>query len=140
MLDGITSQYGFLYQKYIFIMNVISHASMDMFFTYEGIDDIDVDTSDDLSMVSISTSKYIQVKSGVVSQDCWAKVLGNWLLIDDYQDKFFALVCENALDFDVNDEDTIDAVYKYFEKGKGKKRSAIARKVYDSTFPANISK
>lgn len=134
MLDGITSQYGFLYQKYIFIMRAISHASMDRFFTYEGIDDIDIDTfdeSDGLSMVSISTSKYIQVKSGTVSLNCWAKVLGNWLLIDDCLNKDVALVCENALEFDVNDEKTIDAVYDYFEQGKDKKRSAVARKVYD---------
>lgn len=41
------------------------------------------------------------------------------------------MVCENALEFDVNDEKTIDAVYDYFEQGKDKKRSAVARKVYD---------
>ena len=137
MLDGITSQYGFLYQKYIFIMNAISHASMDKFFTYEGIDDIDIDTfdeSDGLSMISISTSKYIQVKSGAVSQSCWAKVLGNWLLIDDCLNKEFSLVCENDLDFEVDDENIIDAVYNYLERGKDKKRSAVARKVYDKFF------
>lgn len=134
MLDGITSQYGFLYQKYVFIKNAISHASMDSFFTYEGVDDIDVDNfvaPDDLSIVSVSKSKYIQVKSGTVSKNCWAKVLGNWLLIDDYQNKSFALVCENDLGFDVNDVNTIDAVYTYFENGKGKKRNATARRVYD---------
>lgn len=42
MSDGITSQYGFLYQKYVFMNTAISHASMDLFFTYEGVDDIDV--------------------------------------------------------------------------------------------------
>ena len=134
MLDGITSQYGFLYQKYVFIKSAISHAAMGAFFTYEGIDDIDVDTlgaPDDLSMVSVSTSKYIQVKSGIVSKNCWAKVLGNWLLLDDYQNKSFALVCENDLGFDINDTSTIDAVYAYFENGKDKKRNAIARRVYD---------
>ena len=55
MFEGITSQYGFLYQKYYFIMNAISHASMDLFFTYEGMDDIDVDiidTAEELSMIT----------------------------------------------------------------------------------------
>lgn len=140
MFEGITSQYGFLYQKYYFIMNAISHASMDLFFTYEGMDDIDVDiidTAEELSMITKSSNEYIQVKSGNVSRDCWAKVLGNWLLIDEYKNKFFVLVCENALDFDVNDDETIEAVYKYFEKGKDKRRNAVARKVHDLFFLNN---
>lgn len=77
---------------------------MSSFFTYEGIDDIDIDSFDeygDLSMVSRSASKYIQVKSGTVTQNCWAKELGNWLLIDDCQNKDISLICENALDFEV---------------------------------------
>lgn len=134
MLEGIISQYGFLYQKYYFIKSAIEHASMDVFYTYEGIDDIDVESKDNcdgLSMVSISKNKYIQVKSGTVSKECWAKVLGNWLLIDDFGNKEFVLVCENSLEFNIMSAEIKDAVYEYFLNGKNKTKRAVARKVYD---------
>ena len=70
MSDGITSQYGFLFQRYAFIENVISNAAMNLFFTYEGVDDIDVSDAkavDMLAMASASNNRYIQVKSGMLT-------------------------------------------------------------------------
>lgn len=140
MLDGITAQYGFLFQRYVFIDTVICHASMDLFFTYEGADDINVNNSliaEDIALVSTSKNTYIQVKSGTVSKECWAKVLGNWMLTDDHEEGTFSLICENELGFDINDEGTIDKVYKYFENGRTKDKRAIAKRVYEKKFKNN---
>lgn len=140
MPDGITSQYGFLFQRYAFIENVISNASMNIFFTYEGVDDIDVSDAkkeDMLAMAAASNNRYIQVKSGTVNKDCWSKVIGNWILTENYQEADFTLLCENELDFNVNDADIIESVYNYFEAGASKNRKSIARKVNDKIFAEN---
>ena len=140
MSDGITSQYGFIFKRYAFIENVISNAAMNLFFTYEGVDDIDVSDAkavDMLAMASASNNRYIQVKSGTVSKDCWSKVIGNWILTDDYQNAIFILLCENELDFNVNDAEIIDFVYCYFEKGASKSKKSIAKKVNDKIFEDN---
>ena len=132
MSDGITSQYGFLFQRYAFIETVISNAAMNVFFTYEGVDDIDVSdvkTMEMLAMASASNNRYIQVKSGTVNRDCWSKVIGNWILTDDYQNATFTLLCENELDYNVNDDDIINSVYSYFDEGASKSKKAIAKKV-----------
>lgn len=81
MSAGIASQYGFLYQKHVFIKTVLEEAGMGKHFVYEGVDDIDVPESDSIMGVSPSDGTLIQVKSGMVSKSCWAKVLCNWLLV-----------------------------------------------------------
>ncbi len=140
MSEGIIAQYGFLFQRYVFIDTAISHASMDLFFTYEGVDDIDVNNAtvdEDIALVSTPKNTYLQVKSGTVSKECWAKVLGNWILTDDYEEGAFELICENELEFDISDENTIETVYKYFENGSKKDKRAIAKKVYEKLFRNN---
>lgn len=138
MLDGITSQYGFLFQKYIFMDTAISHASMDLYFVYEGIDDIDIVSTDgangEICLISLSNNNYIQVKSGTINKESWAKVLGNWILTESFPDASFTLASENELNFSVFDEDTIDYVYEYFESGSSKKSNSISKKVYDKIF------
>ena len=129
MSAGITSQYGFLYQRYIFIKTVLDNVGMDKYFTYEGIDDVDISEIEGINSVSISTDTFIQVKSGTVSRDCWAKVLGNWLLID-HDNPAYIVFCENKLAFTINDEDVISGVCKYFAEGKTKKSTSIANRVY----------
>lgn len=140
MSDGITSQYGFLFQRYVFIETVIRNAAMNVFFTYEGVDDIDVSdvkTMEMLAMAAASNNRYIQVKSGTVNRDCWSKVIGNWILTDDYQNATFTLLCENELDYNVNDDDIINSVYHYFDEGASKNKKAVARKVNDKIFTDN---
>lgn len=140
MLDGIIAQYGFLFQKYVFIDTVISHASMNLFFTYEGVDDIDINNhvdGENIALVSTSKNTYLQVKSGTVSKECWAKVLGNWILTDDCKEGAFSLICENELGFDIGDENTIETVYKYFENGSSKDKRAVAKRVYEKLFKDN---
>ena len=129
MSAGIASQYGFLYQRYVFIMTVLKKVGVDKFFIYEGKDDIDVSEEKRIIAMGTSDDSFIQVKSGIVTKDCWAKVLGNWLLVDDGKANY-ELVLENNLSFDVESDDTIDYVCSYFIEGKNKKTTAIANQVY----------
>lgn len=129
MSAGITSQYGFLYQRYVFISTIINHIGVDKFFTYEGIDDIDVSEKDAIYSINSSNNICIQVKSGNVSKDCWAKVIGNWLLINDNISSY-KLVLEKELQFDIKSEDVVDRVCDYFVNGVSKTPSSIANKVY----------
>lgn len=129
MSAGITSQYGFLYQRYVFIKTVLENAAVDRFFVYEGKDDIDISENDSIISVSVSNASFIQVKSGTVSIDCWAKVIGNWLLIDDSKSSY-KVILENELSFDALADDTLRVVYTYFVNGKEKKTTSIANKVY----------
>lgn len=129
MPAGITAQYGFLYQRYVFINTIMNHVGVDKFFTYEGIDDIDVSEKDGIYSIKSSNNIYIQVKSGSVSKDCWAKVIGNWLLINE-DISAYKLVLEKDLSFDIKSEDVVDWVCDYFANGASKIASSIANKVY----------
>ena len=76
MPAGITAQYGLLYQRYAFIKLALDNAGMDRFFVYEGVDDIDISEENRISAVRGYNNQFVQVKSGTVSRDCWAKVIG----------------------------------------------------------------
>jgi len=129
MPAGITAQYGFLYQRYAFIKLALDNAGMDRFFVYEGVDDIDISEENRISAVRGYNNQFVQVKSGIVSQDCWAKVIGNWLLIAD-ECQNYRIILENALNFDYREDAVFGKVVDYFISGAGKKASSIANKVY----------
>lgn len=129
MSGGITAQYGFLYQRYVFIKFVLENAGMGRFFVYEGIDDIDVTEESRISLIKEYNKQFIQVKSGSVSLTCWAKVIGNWLLIEDGT-QTYKIILENKLDFDFWESDVINYVVDYFVSGSTKKSNSIANKVY----------
>ena len=129
MPAGITAQYGFLYQRYAFIKLALENAGMDRFFVYEGIDDIDIAEEYRISAIRYYNNQFVQVKSGTVSHDCWAKVIGNWLLIED-EAPTYRIVLENALVFDFRADDIIDGVVGYFMAGFDKASTSIANKVY----------
>lgn len=136
MSGGITAQYGFLYQRYSFIKLALDNAGMDKFFVYEGIDDIDITEEQRISAIKVSGNIYAQVKSGIVSQDCWAKVIGNWLLIDE-DNPAYRIILENELAFDVKADEVISGICDYFIKGATKARSSIANKVYKKFLEGN---
>lgn len=129
MPAGITAQYGFLYQRYAFIKMALDNAGMDKFFVYEGIDDIDITEESRITAIKQYNNQFVQVKSGTVTRDCWAKVIGNWLLIDD-EVQTYRIVLENALTFDFRADDVISGVLDYFEEGVGNKSTSISNKVY----------
>lgn len=129
MPSGITAQYGFLYQRYAFIKLTLEKAGMNNFFVYEGVDDIDISEESWISAIKEYKKQFVQVKSGLVSRDCWAKVIGNWLLIDD-NTPTYRIILENQLTFDFRAHDVIEDVVTYFALGSNKASTSIANKVY----------
>jgi len=129
MLAGIVAQYGFLYQRYVFIKLALETVAADRFIVYEGRDDIDVAESDQISAIKTYNYELIQVKSGTASRKCWAKVIGNWLLLDEKKTEY-KIILENALDFDFESDEIINYVCDYFSKGSERAVTSIANKVY----------
>lgn len=129
MPAGITAQYGFLYQRYAFIKLALENAGMDRFFVYEGVDDIDIAEESQILAIKEYNNQFVQVKSGSVSRECWAKVIGNWLLIE-YDTPTYRIILENEIPFDYRSDDVINSVFKYFINGSNKASSSIANKIY----------
>lgn len=129
MPAGITAQYGFLYQRYAFIKIALENVGMDKFFVYEGVDDIDIIEENRICAIKLSNKTYAQVKSGTVSRDCWAKVIGNWLLSDE-DSPSYRIILENDLTFDIRENKVISGICDYFKKGAARDSSSIANKVY----------
>ena len=125
---GITSQYGFLYQRKVFIYYALSNAATNQSYTFEGKDDIEVSTEDGLFCIHSSSTGSIQVKSASIDEASFCKVICNWLLMDELG--HHTLFTENALSFTVNDS-TVNAIIDYICNGKDKKKSSIARRTYD---------
>ena len=100
MNAGITSQYGFLYQRLIFVYKVLKNISPSCLFVFEGKDDIDVLPAEQISSITQDQSTYVQVKSGTVDQNCFNKIICNWLLMNDKPDPTYVLILENELSFE----------------------------------------
>ena len=126
---GITAQYGFLFQRKAFILLPLEDAGARQTFAFEGKDDIEVSADDSIYSVKTVDSNYIQVKSGVVSENCFCKIVCNWMLLDKKPSDIVILFAENQLETPVS-ADTKNVVFEYVLKGKEKKRSSIAWKTY----------
>lgn len=127
---GITAQYGFLFQRKAFILFALENAGAKQTFTFEGKDDIEISAEERIYSVRTADSSYIQVKSGIISESCFCKVICNWLLLDKTVSDAVILFAENELE--ALSSDTIkNAVFDYILQGKEKKRSSIARKTYN---------
>ena len=125
---GITSQYGFLFQRKAFILLALENIGIKKAFTFEGKDDIEITGDESIYSVKASESNYIQVKSGTVSEECFSKVVCNWLLLDKTDpDTTMLLFAENPLP----DNITEDIIFEAILKGKEKKQNSIARKTYN---------
>lgn len=48
MTSGIDAQFGFLYQKYVYILSILTNISPNNFFLYEGKDDVDIFSNEEL--------------------------------------------------------------------------------------------
>lgn len=129
--SGITSQYGFLFQRKVFVLYVLENMNIKQRFCFEGKDDVEITADEKIYELDSSENNCVQVKSGHVDQDCFSKVLGNWLLLDSIIAEHYTLFIENELKFDISVETVIKQMLEFAEKGKTKKKTAIARKVYD---------
>jgi hypothetical protein len=125
---GITSQYGFLFQRKAFILLALENIGIEKAFTFEGKDDIEITSDESIYSVKVSESNYIQVKSGTVSEECFSKVVCNWLLLDKMDsDTTILLFAENPLPDNITEDTIFDAILE----GKEKRQNSIARKTYN---------
>lgn len=132
MAAGIDSQYGFLYQKYAFILTALKYAGVENYFTYEGIDDIDFEKNELLYSIGVSQKTYIQVKSGKVSEKCLIKVIANWMILDEFSsDLNLILFIENELSVEYKNMDFVKKIISAFKDNKNKNKNAILKKAYE---------
>ena len=129
--SGITSQYGFLFQRKVFVLYVLENMNVKQRFCFEGKDDVEIAADEKIYELDSSESNCVQVKSGQVNQSCFSKVVGNWLLLDSVKPERYTLFIENELKFDLSLENVINEMLVFVEKGKSKKKTSIAYKVYE---------
>lgn len=129
--SGITSQYGFLFQRKVFVLYVLENMNVKQRFCFEGKDDVEIAEDEKIYQIDLSVSNCVQVKSGVVDQSCFSKVVGNWLLLESVKPEHYTLFIENELKIDLSVENLTNEVLLFVEKGKSKKKTSIARKVYE---------
>lgn len=81
--SGINSQAGFIFQKKIFLLNVVDMQSGEVA-TFEGLDDVSIDsqrTENEHIAITGSPSKgLVQVKLGNVSDAIMTRIVCNWAL------------------------------------------------------------
>lgn len=129
--SGITSQYGYLFQRKVFVLYVLENMNAKQRFCFEGKDDVEITLDEKIYEIDATSSNCVQVKSGVVDKACFNKVIGNWLLLDSIERDSYTLYIENELGFDWSIEDILKEIIAFVDKGKSKKKTAIARKVYE---------
>lgn len=127
--SGIIAQYGFLYQRKVFMLYVMRHVSTTQLFTFEGRDDIETESNKIYAIQDSSCC--IQVKSGKVSEECFSRIICNWLLLDDSKTTNFELTLENDLLFDYLSKERAAVIYRFIVSGKNKRKTAISRKTYE---------
>lgn len=127
---GITAQYGFLFQRKAFILLALENAGTKQTFTFEGKDDIEISADESIYSVKMPNSNYIQVKSGVVNEVCFCKIICNWLLLDKTESDAIILFAENQPEIQISNI-TKNAILNYILQGKEKKGNSIARQSYN---------
>ena len=128
---GIIAQYGFLFQKEAFILFLLQSLNRQLVYFFEGKDDIEITSDDKIYFINDTANNYIQVKSGNVDEECFNKIICNWLLLDKTSDCRFIIFLENELCFSYNYDDRINVILKYINDGQNKRKTSIAKQVYD---------
>ena len=128
--SGIIAQYGFLFQRKVFVLYVLENMNIRKRFCFEGKDDVEIETDEKIYELEVSESDCVQVKSGIVNQECFLKVIGNWLLLDYPKVDTYTLFIENELKVDLSVAYVTDKIIEFAKKGKEKGKTSIAHKVY----------
>lgn len=134
--SGITAQYGFNFQKLVFIWYMLGHVSRTNSFVYEGDEDLDVKKAKENEYVTLFTnsknndSENIQVKSGEVTRPIWIRIVENWINLKNNNQKI--LIAENELKFGSRDDERmIEDIYADIKEGENKRKDAISKKAND---------
>lgn len=131
--SGIISQFGFEYQKLVFIYKAIQ-INNDEYIIYEGVDDIEIDKENPIS--TFETSKYLcQTKSGNITLPIYKKILLNWLL---NLDKHTCFICVSENDFSFEDDSFADKFANEIINSNQKENALISRVKDKYTTQKNI--
>lgn len=131
--SGITSQFGFEYQKLVFIYEAMQ-INKEEYIIYEGQDDIEIDKENPIEI--FETSKYLcQTKSGNITPTIFKKILLNWLLNLDKHTRF---ICVSENDFSFNDDSFADKFAKEIINSNNKENALISRVKDKYTTQKNI--
>ena len=129
--SGIISQYGFLFQRKVFVLYILENINVKQRFCYEGKDDVEVASDKKIYALYDSPNQCIQVKSGTVDSACFCQVVGNWLLLKSLEESSLILFVENDLGFEWSIPKLVDLIKNFVLNGKVRKATSIANKVYN---------
>lgn len=136
-LSGITAEFGFVYQRMVFLRELIEHCNdQNDYFHYEGVDDVDSCVTSVEGLRTIKNKRrVIQCKTGVVTSTIFDKAIMNWVLLTSklgLYDKY-VLYSENELSFPHDKETVIERIRKnvveYLNSGKRKTEKAILYRI-----------
>lgn len=113
------------------MLYVLQNVNTKQLVTFEGKDDIEISSDEKIYSMFDSGNFYVQVKSGSVSEDCFSRVICNWLLLESTESSLFELVLENDMDFDYSSQERAEKILEFIMNGQSKKRNSIARKTYE---------
>ena len=120
--SGIITQYGFEYQKLVFIYYAIQINNTDSII-YEGQDDVEIE--EEKALWKFQTLKSLcQVKSGDVTLPVFKKIILNWLLKMDQAERF---ICISENKVPVYDEEFVDTFTKEIIDSSKRKDALISR-------------
>lgn len=135
--SGIYSQFGFEYQKEVFINSLLMYFKSGTKAFYERDDDVSIGEYDEkLTKTICDSDRLIQCKSGTISHDILVHVFCNWLLAFDNQ-KEFVLFLENKIDFTYSEQsikDSLISKIKNYPNGKKSNCRAILYKLKEKYY------
>lgn len=119
--SGIISQYGFEYQKLVFVYYAIQINNTDRII-YEGQDDVEIE--EEKTLVKFQTSHSLcQVKSGDITSSIFKRILLNWLLKMEQAENF---ICISENIFSLPDENFVDTFTKEIIESSKRKDALIS--------------
>lgn len=141
-MSGIYSQFGFEYQKEVFINSLLMYFKSETKAFYERDDDVSIGEYDEkLTKTTCDSDILIQCKSGTISHDILVHVFCNWLLALCNQ-KEFVLFLENNIDFTYSEQsikDSLISKIKSYPNGKKPNRGAILYKLKEKYYDKSTS-
>ncbi len=141
-MSGIYSQFGFEYQKEVFINSLLMYFKSETKAFYERDDDVSIGEYDEkLTKTTCDSDILIQCKSGTISHDILVHVFCNWLLAF-FNQKKFVLFLENNIDFTYSEQsikDSLISKIKSYPNGKKPNRGAILYKLKEKYYDKSTS-
>lgn len=117
---GIISQFGFEYQKSVFIYCVLNEINVGKVFGFEYLDDVSF-SSKELCCTSMNDNILVQCKTGNITLDTLIHVFANWLT--GAEQKKYYLYSENNITCEYSYKTVIKEIYDGIKNYRITKRS-----------------